>query len=290
MGAGLVETGDVDEVIVGAELAVGAAGDGRTGGCCRAGSRCGPVGGRLPRVLQGAGLLVGVHVLAGERRAVHRLQLGGNVVEGLQAVHGEVRAHHEQAAARLGGLGQAHEGGPGEGRQPRAALVEAALVADGPRPAVEAQLAGHGQTRGPGLQLVGIPRLDVLQRNGVEREQKAISRLFGKTRIADRSGHGPDVGGVFAIAVDEAHVALESRAAHRFFHPVAHRAGSGEGRLRVHGQHHQLRAAGLLQLLHDALDLRFPIAHARAHHDGQAPIGVVLVQPPFQGGRDGDER
>lgn len=55
MGAGLVETGDVDEVIVGAELAVGAAGDGRTGGCCRAGSRCGPVGGRLPRVLQGAG-------------------------------------------------------------------------------------------------------------------------------------------------------------------------------------------------------------------------------------------
>ena len=40
--------------------------------------------------------------------------------------------------------------------------------------AIEPELAGHSETRGPGLQLVGVPRLDVLQRNGMEREQEPI--------------------------------------------------------------------------------------------------------------------
>ena len=248
------------------------------------------MGGGLARVLQGAGLLGGVHLQAVEHSPVKGLQLVRHVVERLQAVDREVRAHHEQAAFRLSGLGQTLQRGPREGREPRAPLVEAALVADGPASAIEPELAGHGQTRGPGLQLVGIPRLDVLQRNRVEREQKPIPCLLGKARIADGGGNGPHIGGILAVAVEKAHVALEPGPPHGLGHAVAHRAGGGKSRLRVHRQHNKLRAPALLQLLHGLLERGLPIAHAGAHGNGQPAFCVVVVQTALKRSRNGNER
>ena len=185
-------------------------------------------GGALAGVFQSAGLLIGIHDLAGQSRAVDGLQLPGHVVEGLQAVHGEVRAHEEQAAVRFSGPGQTHQGRPGEGRKPRAALVETALVADGPAPAIEPQLAGYGQTRGPGLQLVDVPCLDVLQRNGMVGEQKAIATLFRETGVANRCGDGADVDGILAVLVDEIDRMLPAGSTHGPGHAVGHRGGGGE--------------------------------------------------------------
>ena len=247
-------------------------------------------GGGLACVLQGPRFLVRVHLLPRDHRTVEGLQLVGHVVERLQAIDREVGAHHEQAAFRLGGLGQTLQRGPREGRQPRAALVEATLIADGPASAIEPELTGHRQARGPGLQFIGIPRLDVLQRNGMEREQEPIPRLFGKARVADGGGHGPDVGGILAVAVDKAHTALEPCAAHRLGHTVAHRAGGGKRRLRVHGQNDKLGAALLLQLLHRLLEGGLSVAHAGAHDDGQPLLGIVVVQAALQGSRNGNER
>ena len=116
----------------------------------------------------------------------------------------------------------------------------------------------------------------------MEREQEPIPRLFGKARVADGGGHGPDVGGVLAVTVDKAHVALEPRAAHRLGHAVAHRAGGGKRRLRVHGQNDKLGATLLLQLSHGLLEGGLSVAHAGAHDHGQPLFGVVLVQPALQ--------
>ena len=140
-----VQAGDVHERLVGLKLAVGAAAKILRRALHAHGLRDVAVGFQvrvavsrpLAGVLQGAGLLVGIHQLASERRAVDGLQLLRHVVERLQAVHREIRAHHVQAAARLGSLGQAYERGAREGRKPRAPLIEAALVADGPAPAVK---------------------------------------------------------------------------------------------------------------------------------------------------------
>ena len=81
----------------------------------------------------------------------------------LQTIDGEAGADDE--GAPVINLGQTRKRVFREGRQPRARVVEAAMIAYRPRLPVKTELIGDMQARRPRLKLIGVTIFDVDKRD-----------------------------------------------------------------------------------------------------------------------------
>ena len=117
----------------------------------------------------------------------------------LQAIDREARADDE--GTPVINLGQTRKRVFREGRQPRARVVETAMIAYRPRLPVKTQFIGDMQARRPRLKLIGVTIFDVDKRDRMEREHKAIARLLAEPGMLDRGSERANIARVLGISL-----------------------------------------------------------------------------------------